>query len=169
MARLNDTQRGALFDWWSLAMDGGFGGFNAREVTSAAADLARRTGRSFTFATSQAVASLFGYARRMYNAHAELVNAADSDYIQSQHIAIPPWARDQTDMNAYPIHHVTYKFTYIDSAGVQHIDYKTSVYDIPLPNTVGELKAGIEHDAQVLAAKYQVQFVDVELHQILAV
>jgi hypothetical protein len=169
MSRLTATQRTALADWWQLAVDGGFGGYLANQVTAAAADLARQTGRVFTFATSQAVAALFGYARRMSNAATEAQNADDAEYIQSQHIAIPPWARDQSDMNTYPIWHVTYKFTYIDTFGVQHTEYKTSIFDTQLPATIGALKSAIEDDAQAIAGKYQVSYVSTDLHQVLAV
>jgi hypothetical protein len=171
MPRLTGPVRSALADWWSLAYDAGFGGYSATDTITAASDLARQTGRSFAFATGNAIATLFGYARRMSNASDVLTSAADNHYIESKHIAIPPWARDEQAMNTNPIWHVTYHFTTIDATGAQSTAFKTSIFEYPqpFPDTVGALKEAVTEDAQALASKYGLTFVGIDLHQILAV
>jgi hypothetical protein len=64
---------------------------------------------------------------------------------------------------------VSYQMTFIDQAGNLVTDYKTSVFEMTLPGTIGELKDAISEDAQALADKYGVELVSADLHQILAV
>lgn len=169
MPRLTDNVRSALADWWSLAIDAGFGGFRTTELIEAASDLANQAGRSLSFGESSALATLFGYARRMSNAAEAVQGAPDETYISPEHVAIPPWAREERQMNTNPIWHVTYLFT-SERNGVISSEYKTSVFQgVQLPQTVGELKDALAEDADALASKYGVNLLNVDLHQILAV
>ena len=126
-------------------------------------------GHSLTFGETSAATVLYGYAARIRNAGEAARGALDETYIGPEHVAVPPWAREEREMNANPIWHVTYQFT-SERNGVISTDYKTSVFQRgQIPATIGELKAAIEGDAQVLASKYSVNLVNVDLHQILAV
>jgi hypothetical protein len=171
MPRLTSTVSAALADWWTLALDAGFKGYSSTDLQGAAKDIAEQNNITLPFQTYTALSTLFGYARRMSNASDTVHGANDEDYIQAEHIAVPPWARDQQDMNTSPIHHVTYLMTGLDSEGNPFSEYKTSVFEYPqrLPATIGELKDSITEDAQALADKYEIQLLNVDLHQILAV
>lgn len=169
MPRLTTAVRSALADWWNLASDAAHGGYTTTDLVQAAADLARQAGRALAFAESTALATLFGYAKRMVNAGSALRAAFDHQVIVPAHIAIPPWARDEAAQNAYPIWHVTYTFSYIDARGVRHDEYRTSVFEVTFPQTVGQLRADVAADAQALADKYGIDLLSAELHQILAV
>jgi hypothetical protein len=171
MPRLTAAVASALADWWPLALSAGFGGFQAGDLQSAARDIAADNDITLPFSAYTSLATLYGYARRMSNASGAVHAADDADYIASEHIAIPPWARDEQAQNASPIWHVQYQFTYLDENGVQQSEYKTSVFEYPspFPDTIGGLREAINGDAQVLADKYGVQLLNVELHQILAV
>lgn len=171
MPRLTAAVASALADWWPLALDAGFKGFQAGDLQAAARDIAAENDITLPFTTYTSLATLYGYARRMSNASDAVHAADDADYIVTDHIAIPPWARDQQPMNTSPIWHVSYQMTYLDENGIQQTDFKTSVFEHPqpFPQTIGELREAIEGDAQVLADKYGVQLLNVDLHQILAV
>ena len=169
MTRLDDTQRAALANWWTLAEAAAFSGFTSTDTTSAASDLANQAGRSLAFAESAAISTLYGYARRMANAAGVLQAAPDTSVIDANMIAVPPWARDEQVMNTTPIWHATFEFTYLDQAGNLTTDFRTSVFEMTLPETVGELAAAIQDDAQQMADKYGVTLVSATLHSLLAV
>lgn len=169
MTRLDDTQRAALANWWTLAEAAAFGGFTTTDTITAASDLAGQAGRSLAFAESAAIATLYGYARRMANA-AGVLQAADAlSVITADMMATPPWARDEQVMNTTPIWHATFQFTFLDQAGQIQTDFRTSVFEMTLPETVGELAAAIQDDAQQMADKYGVTLVSATPHSLLAV
>lgn len=169
MARLSETQTAALASWWTLAIDAAFGGFTATDTIQAAAELARQRGGSLTFNESSAIATLYGYARRMSNAAGAVQAAAAAAEIGPEHTAVPPWARDEVTMATAPIWHVTYTFETMDTTGRITTEFRTSVFEMVLPGTIGELADAIDEDAQALADKYGVTLVGARLHQILAV
>lgn len=169
MPRLTTEQTRALANWWDLAQSAGFGGYTATDTIEAASDIASQFGRSLTFSESTAIAVLYGYAKRMSNAADNLQAALDSDTIIADHIATPPWARDEAVMNTAPIWHVSYLMTFIDADGELQSEYKTSVFEMTMPDTIGGLKDAITEDAQALASKYGVAFSGIDLAQILAV
>lgn len=169
MPRLTSTQAATLADWWPLVQHAGFGGFTTTDLTVAARSIATEAGVTLSFETNTALATLYGYARRMSNAADMVQSALDSDTIIADHIAVPPWARDETVMNTAPIWHVSFQFTYLDQQGIQQTDYRTSVFEMTLPDTIGDLKDAITEDAQAMADKYRFTFVDAQLNMILAV
>ena len=169
MARLSEVQTRALGDWWLLAQDFANSGLTATELIEQAAPLAVERGRSLTFDESTAIAVLYGYGRRMYWAAQEVQRALDSDGIEAKHLGVPPWARDEQVMNAAPIWHVTYKFMFTDQQGVLHEEWRTSVFEMTFPATIGELKDAIGEDAAALAEKYRVNLVGTVLERILSV
>jgi hypothetical protein len=171
MPRLTSTVSAALADWWTLALDAGFKGYSSTDLQAAARDIAETNNVTLPFRTYTALSTLFGYARRMSNA-SDAVHAADEeDRIDAQHIAVPPWAREEQAQNTNPIWHVQYQFTYLDENGFAQTEYKTSVFDdhTQFPATIGGLKDAVTEDAQALADKYGVKLFAVDLHQILAV
>jgi hypothetical protein len=167
--RLSSIQAQTLAQWWNLAQDFAREGFTTTELISAANDIARQAGEKLSFATNTALSTIYGYARRMFNAASVVQSALDSDVIGKEHLGIPPWARDEQVMNTSPIWHVTYQFTYLDSQGDVQYDYKTSIFKMTFPDTIGELKDMLSEDAQALADKYGVEFVSADLHEILSV
>ncbi len=169
MARLSQTQTAALATWWLLAEKAGYGGFTSTDTVTAAADLAAAHGAALTFTEGTAIATLYGYARRMANAASEVQQALDTAVIGPEHIGMPPWARDEQVMLTTPIWHAGFQFTFLDAAGVVHTEFRTSVFEMTLPQTIGELTAAILEDAQAMADKYGVTLVDAVLHEILAV
>jgi hypothetical protein len=169
MARLNETQRAVLADWWTLAYDAGFGGYSTTDLLGAAKSIADASGVSLSFAENTALATLYGYARRMSNAADTVQSALDADTIGPDHIAVPPWARDEAVMNTVPIHHVTFAFTFTDQSGATVTEFRTSVFEMTFPDTMGELRDAVNEDAQAMADKYRVEFVSADLLQILAV
>lgn len=169
MARLTDTVRQALGYWWSLIQGASAQGFRANEVTSMAADVAKTLGVTMSFQDAQAVAVLYGYARRMDNAAGVFQAAGPEQQISGDMIATPPWARDEAEMNAYPIWHATFSYTYLDNEGNMNTEFRTSVFRLTLPDTVGELADAIEVDAIAMSVKYDVQLVSadpISLHSV---
>lgn len=169
MARLNEPQRAALANWWPLVVAEAFAGTTATDTVILASATAAKAGQALAFAEASAIATLYGFARRMANAAGELQGSPAAAVIGPEHIGIPPWARDEQVMLTTPIWHVSFAFTYLDQAGNQITDFRTSVFEMTLPQTIGELAAAIGEDAQALADKYRVELVDAQLHQILAV
>jgi hypothetical protein len=169
MPRLADNVRGALPDWWNLAVDAAANRQGSAQLIEAAAYVMESLGGSLSFAQSSALTVLYGYASRVRNAGEAVRAASDETFIAPEHVAIPPWAREENDMNTNPIWHVTYLFT-AEKNGVTSTDYKTSIFQRgQIPDTIGELKAALEEDANALASKYNVNLISVDLHQILAV
>lgn len=169
MARLSDVQRQVLGTWWTLALDAANRGLTSTDLTAAAADISRQAGLSLAFGESQALAVLYGYANRIAHARDELGRAAPESVITPDMIGVPPWARDEQVMLTTPIWHVTFTFTYLDQAGNIQTDYRTSIFEMTMPETAGELQDAITADAQALADKYNVTFQDASVHEILAV
>lgn len=169
MPRLTDNVRSALPDWWNLAVDVAAKRLGSSFLLEAMAFASEAAGHSLTFAETSAATVLYGYAARVRNAGEAVRAASDETFIGPEHVAIPPWAREERDMNANPIWHVTYQFT-SEQNGVTSTDYKTSIFERgQIPDTIGELKAALEEDANALASKYGVNLLSVDLHQILAV
>lgn len=169
MARLSDVQSAALANWWELAQYAANNGFTSTDTVGAASDIAQAAGRSLTFEEGTAIAQLYGYARRIFNASDALQSTAPDAGITPDIMAIPPWARDEQVMATVPIWHTTFEFTYIDQAGNQVTEFKTSVEDMTFPATVGELQDNVQADAEAMAAKYGVQLVSINLISLLAV
>lgn len=169
MARLNDAQRAALANWWDLAQTAASGGYTATDVTAVASDLAAQAGRSLGFAEASAIAQLYGYARRMTNAADVFQGAPPDAQVTPDMIGIPPWARDQVEMNTTPLWHGTFEFTFIDQAGNVQTEFRTSAFPMTLPDTVGEIADAMQADAEAMAAKYEVQLIDINPIQLLAV
>lgn len=169
MARLNDAQTSALADWWNLLRAEASLGTTVTDVQVVAAATAANAGRSLTFEESTAIAVLYGYARRLDNAATAFQGADLADTITPDLIGIPPWARDQQVMNTAPIWHSTFEFTYIDQAGNQQTDFRTSVFTMTLPSTVGELTDALQSDAEAMAQKYEVTLVGINPIELLAV
>lgn len=169
MARLNDIQRAALANWWTLAETEAFTGTTATDTIIIASAMAQQAGRSLAFAENAAIGVLYGYARRMANATSALGGATDESVIDASMIAIPPWARDEQVMNTTPIWHVTFSLTGENQAGEVTTQYVTSVFEMTLPETAGELAADIQDDAQSFADKYRIKLMSAVPHMILAV
>lgn len=169
MARLDDPLSAALANWWTLLAHEATLGTTVTDVQIIARATAAQAGQSLSFQENQAIATLYGYARRIENASTSLQAATSDTVITPDLMAIPPWARDQQVQNTVPIWHSTFGFTYIDQAGNQVTDFKTSVFDMTFPDTVGELTGDVQADAEAMAAKYNVQLVSVNLISLLAV
>jgi hypothetical protein len=167
--RLDDTQRAALANWWDLAQYAANHDYTSTDLISAASDIARQAGQSISAEENRAIAVLYGYARRIFNSAGELEGAPGDAVIGPEMMAIPPWARDEQVMATTPVWHVTFEFAYVDQAGNPQADHRTSVQEMTLPDTVGELADLVDADAQAMADKYGVQFVSATMIQILAV
>jgi hypothetical protein len=170
MPRLAANVRSALADYWNLAVEQAGNRTGSASFISIAASLAREAGGTISFNTAKALPVLYGYASRVRNAGESIRNASDETFIGPEHVAVPPWAREETAQLAAPIWHVTYLFTAANSAGIVSQEYKTSIFEhTGFPQTVGQLKDAIQADAQALADKYGVNLINVDLHQVLAV
>jgi len=169
MARLTASQAGTLADWWIEIYAAAKENYTATQTIQIVSQVAEDRDINLAFADYTNIATLYGFARRMINAAGEATSALDSATIGPEHQGIPPWARDQQEMNTAPIWHVTYSLTTIDADGNLSSDYKTSVFKVIFPGTIGELKDAIDSDGQALAAKYRLTFVSTSLEQILTV
>lgn len=166
MPRLTDTVRGVLGDFWNAIVPLAYGGASATETVTFASDFANAAGGSLSFQESQAVAVLYGYARRMSNAADVVQGLPDESPIIPDAISTPPWARDEQEQAALPMWHVHFDFTYIDAAGNQITDRRVSVFRMTLPDTMGELRDAVSADAQAMALKYNVDFVSADVAEI---
>lgn len=169
MPRLDPGQQATLATWWTTIAGVAGGGYTATQTNQIIGQVAEDNNIDLGFNDYRNIAVLYGYARRMFNAAGEVQRAAGSAVIGPEHIGVPPWARDEVTMATAPIWHVTYTFTYLDQAGNLVSDFRTSVFEMTLPGTIGDLAAAISQDAQALADKYGFTLVDAALHQILAV
>jgi len=169
MSLLPDTVRQALGRWWGLVSSAAGTGFTTTDTVSAAASIAREAGQPITFTESAAIATLYGYARRIFNAGVVVQAGSDTSLISPDMVATPPWARDIAEQQSYPLYHIVYAFTSADTAGNRTTEFKTSAIPLVLPGTLGELLDSVTSAAQALAAKYNRDLVGVSLHSILAV
>jgi hypothetical protein len=169
VARLTDTQIQALGNFWSdIAYVASHGGL-VTDAVSVASYHAGLFGETLSFEDSQAVAVLAGYAARMENAAREFRGADLADPITADMIGTPPWARDEALMATTPIWHATFEMTFEDENGDIQTEFRTSVFEMTLPETVGELTADILDDAEAMAAKYEVTLLSVRPYSLHAV
>lgn len=169
VARLTDTQTRALGNFWSdIAYVASHGG-TVTDAVSVAAYHAGLFGETLSFEDSQAVAVLAGYAARMENAAGVFRGADSADQITADMIGTPPWARELAVMDTAPIWHATFEMTFVDQEGNTQSEFRTSVFEMTLPDTVGELTADILDDAEAMAEKYGFTLLSVRLHSLLAV
>lgn len=169
MPRINADVRAALGYWWNLVTDAALNGFTTTETVSIAADIAKDFGQNVSFNESKSIAVLYGYARRMDNSSRAFQAAAPDAPITPDMIATPPYARELAEQNAYPLYHVKFYYTYLDQAGNEQTDVRTSVQPLGLPDTVGGITAMVQDDAQGFALKYGHQLISAIPFQILAV
>lgn len=154
MARLTDTLRSALGYWWDLVVGAAQQGFTANETTQLANDIAKDLGGSVSFQENQAIAQLYGYARRLENAGTAFTTADPNQFINSDMVASAPWARDEQEQSTYPIYNVKFTYEYLDQSGNVQTTTKTSVFRDGLPDTVGDLTSSVLDDAEAMANKY---------------
>lgn len=169
MARLNDTQRTALGYWYALITDAVHAGYSTVETTQLANQVAHDLGGSLSFDDNKAISFLYGYAKREDNAAKAFQNASPDDTITPDHIAVPPYARDEQEQNSYPVYHVRFYYTYLDSSGEEHTTIKTSVQPLTLGPTKQDVINDVQADAQAFAAKYSHELISAIPFQILAV
>lgn len=169
MARLNDAQRTALGYWYALITDAVHAGFTATDTTQLASQVAQDTGIRLTFEDFKAISVLYGYAKREDNAANAFQNANPDAIITPDLIGVPAYARDVQEQNSYPVYHVRFYYTYIDSAGEEHTTIKTSAQPLTLGPTKQDVINDIQTDAQAFAAKYNHTLVSAIPFQILAV
>ena len=166
MARLADNVRQALGSFWNLTHQAAYNGYTTTDTITAASSLMRDAGQSLQFSESSAIATLYGYARRMFNASQVVQGLQPHEAITADAIAIPPWARDEAEMATLPIWHVHFDFTYTDQSGNQVTDRRVSVFRMTLPETMGELQDAIDADAEAMAKKYGVDFISASILEI---
>lgn len=169
MPRLDDTQRQALGYWWDLVTGAVQQGFSTTETTQFANQVAHDLGGSLSMAENRAISTLYGYAKREDNAKAAFQNAPPDAVITPDMISTPPYARVESEQNAYPMYYVKFYYTYIDQAGIQQTDIRTSAQPLALSPTVAGVTADVLDDAQAFAAKYGHQLVSAIPFSILAV
>ena|SRR5579862_6259438 len=169
MPKLTDVQRQVLGYWWNLIEAAAREGFTTTETVAMANEVAQSMGERISFQENTAIGQLYGYARRIINSGVAFQAADGSQFINSDMISTPPYARDQAEQNAYPLYHVKFEYTYVDQSGVQQTNYKTSVFPDQLPGTVGELTSAILDDAEAMANKYGHTLLSVQPTTILAV
>lgn len=169
MPRLSDTLRTALGYWWDLVVGAVQQGFTTNETTELANDVAKDLGGSISFQENQAIAQLYGYARRLENAGNAFTAADPGKFIDANMIADAPWARPEQEQATYPIYNVKFTYTYLDASGVQQSTTKTSVFRDGLPQTVGDLISAVLDDAEAMANKYGHTLLSADPFQIQAV
>lgn len=169
MARLNDAQRTALGYWYALITDAVHAGFSASETQQLAAQVREDLGLTGSLEENRAIAVLYGYAKREDNAALAFQNADVNAVITPDLVATPAYARDEAEQNSYPLYHVRFYYTYIDSSGEEHTTIKTSAQSITLGPTKADVISDVLADAGGFAAKYGHQLVSAIPFQILAV
>lgn len=158
-----------MADFWNLLAHEAEQGTTVTDVQIIARATAEAAGRSLTFEENRDIATLYGYARRIDNAASAFQAAGPDAAITPDLIAIPPWARDQQVMNTTPLYHITFEFTYLDQAGNQQTDFRTSAQPMTLPDTVSGVNDIVQTDAEAMAAKYEVELIGVNVIGIQAV
>lgn len=169
MARLTDTLRSALGQWWNVISNAATQGLSAAQAVSTVSGILKGEGVQLSFADNTAIAQLYGYARRIENAGTAFTAADPGKFIDANMIADAPWARDQAEQNTYPIYNVKFTYTYLDASGNTQTTTKTSVFKDGLPQTVGDLTAAVLDDAEAMANKYGHTLLSADPFQIQAV
>lgn len=169
MSLLSDTERTALGYWWNLITDAVREGFSATDTIQLANQVARDLGGSVSFEENRAISVLYGYARRIDNAGTALQASDAGKYIDSNMMAIAPYARDDQERSTYPLYHVKFEYVYRDQAGNIQTATKTDAFPLTLPGTVGDLTAEVLDDAEAMAAKYGHTLISATPLQILVV
>jgi hypothetical protein len=169
MPRLTDTVRAALGYWYNLISDAARTGFTVTDTVQLANQVAHDLGGSLSFQENTAISTLYGYVRREVNAGNVFQAGTPDQAISADMISTPPYARDLQEQNTYPLYHVKFEYTYLDSAGVEQTSIRTSVFPDQLPDTIGELTSQVLDDAEAMALKYGHTLLSVNLTNILAV
>jgi len=169
MARLNDTVRAALGYWWNLISDAARTGLTVTDTVQLANQVASDFGQSIGFRENTAISTLYGYARREVNASEAFQGAPLGATITPDMISIPPYARDQEEMASYPLWHVKFSYTFIDSSGQEQTTIRTSAQPLVLPDNTADLADAVLDDAEAFANKYGHQLVSAVPFAILAV
>lgn len=169
MARLSDTERSVLGTSWNDIWWAASNGYTTTDTVGAFASVARELGSGITFDESGALATLYGYASRLNGAAGVFQAAGHGDLIAPEMIGTPPWAREEQAMATAPIWHATFLYTATDSAGNTISEKRTSIFEMTLPTTVGELADAIQEDALAMATKYNHQLVSADPISLLAV
>lgn len=154
MARLTDTLRAALGYWYNLVSDAARSGFTVTDTVQLANQVAKDLGSSLRPEENRAISSLYGYVRREVNAGLTFQAGDPNQFINSDMISVPPYARDEAEQATYPLYHVKFEYVYLDQAGNRQVTTKTSVFNDQLPSTIGELTAQVLDDAEAMANKY---------------
>jgi|SRR5215472_8876407 len=154
MARLSDQVRSLLGYWWNLVNDAAKSGFTVTDTIQLAQQVSEDNNVALKFEDYSSISSLYGYARREINAAAVFTAADANAVITPDMISSPPYARDVQEQNAYPIYHVKFEYTYIDSAGNVQTEIKTSAQPLTLGPTIADVTADVLDDAESFANKY---------------
>lgn len=169
MARLTDTLRSALGQWWNVITNAASQGLSAAQAVSTVSSILKGEGVQLSFADNTAIAQLYGYARRIENAGTAFTAADSGKFIDSNMIADAPWARPEAEQATYPIYNVKFTYTYLDASGNTQTTTKTSVFRDGLPQTVGDLTSAVLDDAEAMANKYGHTLLSADPFQIQAV
>lgn len=94
------------------------------------------------------VDQLAGMANSWVEAEQAFTAAADTDPIDASMITFAPWSMDLNNYNANPGYHVILG---IEVEGQEALAYRTITGITGLPPTVGELRAAMDLNAQVLS------------------
>lgn len=169
MAFLPDNVRSALGYWYNLVADAARANFTVTDTIQLANQVAEDLGGKLSFQENTAISQLYGFARREINAGIALEAGQGDQAISSDMVSTPAYARDLQEQNTYPLYHVRFEYTYLDSAGNEQTTFKTSVFSDQLPGTISELESDVQDDAEGMAAKYGHQLMSVRVSNILSV
>lgn len=169
MAFLPDNVRSALGYWYNLVSDAARANFTVTDTIQLANQVAEDLGGKLSFQENTAISQLYGFARREINAGIALEAASAEQAIDRTMISTPAYSRDLQEQNTYPLYHVRFEYTYLDSAGNEQTTFKTSVFSDQLPATIAELQDDVQDDADGMAAKYGHQLLAARITNILSV
>jgi hypothetical protein len=150
------SKRGMYY--WGVIEAGTNAGMNTQQLWEAIHEHAGASGLDTPGVSAAEVSIMRGLAGRIRQSGRNLANAQPTYGIDSSMMARAPWARTLSEQNSLTMHQVRFEHTVIRN-GEQVSEWRSVMYQGPLPATVGDLKSELENDAQQMADNYGVSHV----------
>lgn len=155
----------ALFYWGDIE-SGTLSGESTADIWARIRARAETMGLDRPGITAQDVSKIRAAAGQVRAAGTRLGSAPDEESLISRYVGLAPWSRPLEERNTHGMWQVRFEHTVSGDNG-DETNWRTVMFKGQLPNTIGELRAQIEQDAQALADKYGVDHLGVGTMSIL--
>lgn len=154
--------------YWGIIERGAAEGLGAADLWADIRAAAEDIGLASPGVSASEVSQLYSQAVGIQRKAERFGRAHPSERMDGRYVANAPWTRAQGERDALSVWQVRYQHTVLGPDGPQS-EWRTSVFSGALPDTVEDLRAAIEQDAEQLALKYGFAHVGTDDHQVLEV